>query len=327
MRKKSRFALSVLLVAASLAQPLRAAELPGPLVEVDWLAAHVADVFVLDVRANGDTFTERPGYTKDPQTGAIQLVQVGGHIPGAVYIPFAAMRTSRTIDGRKVDKMLPDKTYFEELLQSAGLRQTDPVVLVTEGEDAGDLTIAARVYWQLKYYGHDNVAILNGGMLQWLGARQAITTTATKKPKGNWRATAERRELLATSGDVAAAVKARDVQLIDTRDLAHYLGATKRPYVTAGGHIPGAKMLPYDLLVEHNSPARFRSPQNVKELAQALAIDSDKPSITYCNSGHLAAGNWFVLSELMGNKNIRLYDGSMHEWTLEKRPVTVNKME
>jgi len=321
------FTLSSLLLFVSLVHSANAVDLPGPLVESAWLAGHVRDVFVLDVRANSESFTEPPAYVQHRKSGEILLAQIGGHIPGAVHVPFAAMRADRVIAGRKVEKMLPAKRDFEQLLQSAGLKQGDAVVLVTEGEDAGDLTVAARVYWQLKYYGHDKVAILQGGMSQWLTERQAYSVEPVKKPKGDWKATTERRELLATSEEVDAAVREKTVQLIDTRDIAHYLGASKRPYVSAKGHIPGAKLFPYDLLAQQNSPARFLPPQNVNELARALDIDTSRPTIAYCNSGHLAAGNWFVMSELMGNKNVKLYDGSMHQWTLEGRPVTTMKME
>lgn len=315
------------LLLANLALSAQAARVPVPLVEPAWLAANVNDVFILDVRANAESFTTPPVYVKHRTTGEIFLAQLGGHIPGAVHVPFSSMRTDRVIDGRTVEKMLPSKKDFEQLLQSAGLKESDAVVLVTEGEDAGDLTIAARVYWQLKYYGHDNVAILNGGMSQWLAGQHGYAVEPTAKPKGNWTAKAERPELAATSKDVDAAMRDKSAQLIDTRDMAHYLGASKRSYVSQAGHIPGAKLFPYDLLIGQSSPAGFLPPRNVKELAKALEIDIEKPSIVYCNSGHLAAGNWFVLSELMGNKNVRLYDGSMHQWTLEKRPVTTMKME
>ena len=74
-------------------------------------------------------------------------------------------------------------------------------------------------------------------------------------------------------------------------------------------------------------PAKFLKVSNSKTLFEQMGIKTDKKSITYCNSGHLATGSWFVLSELMGNKNVKMYDGSMHQWTLEKRNVTKLKME
>ncbi len=304
-----------------------AASVPGPLVETQWLANNAAKVFIMDVRANPRSFVEKPVFAKDKKTGKLILLQIGGHIPNAVFVPFKDARTDRTIDGKKVQKMLPEKAQFEKLMQQAGLNQDDAVVLVTEGEGSGDMTIATRMYWQLKYFGHDKVAILNGGMAQWLNEGRNVSVDASKKAAGNWTAKAERRELLATSEDVATAVKDKSAQLVDNREIGQYLGTSKRSYVYAKGHIPGAKMFPHELLVQEDGAAKFHSVKELKDLVKALEVDAGKPAITYCNSGHLASGGWFVLSELMGNKNVKLYDGSMHEWTLEKRPVTTMKVE
>lgn len=75
------------------------------------------------------------------------------------------------------------------------------------------------------------------------------------------------------------------------------------------------------------APARFLEKDKLAALARGLGIDPGKPVISYCNSGHLASGGWFIMHELFGNKNTRLYDGSMHEWTLEKRPVKAYVLE
>lgn len=106
-----------------------------------------------------------------------------------------------------------------------------------------------------------------------------------------------------------------------------YLGTWyKKSYVYDNGHIPGAKPYPNELL-SSKMPAKFLKVSDSKSLFNQLGIKTDKKSITYCNSGHLATGSWFVLSELMGNKNVKMYDGSMHQWTLEKHDVTKMKME
>jgi thiosulfate/3-mercaptopyruvate sulfurtransferase len=183
------------------------------------------------------------------------------------------------------------------------------------------------LYWQLKYFGHDNVAILNGGTAAWIMAGKQVSTAASSAKTGNWQATAERAELFATSEEVARAVKDGSAQLVDNRPLAQYLGAAKRDYVYDYGHIPGAKLYANELLTTEGLPARFPPVKDLKQLAGAMGIDPRKDTITYCNSGHLASGGWFVMHELMGTKNVKLYDGSMHQWTREKRPVTAMKME
>jgi len=153
-----------------------------------------------------------------------------------------------------------------------------------------------------------------------------VSTDGKRPPQGNWKITAERKELLATSNDVVAAIKNGSAQLVDTRSLAQYFGAYKKSYVYAKGHIPGAKPFPNEMLTQPSVPAIFTPLKTLSALASELKIDTGKNIITYCNSGQLASGSWFVFSELMGHEDARLYDGSMHQWTLEKRPVTALKL-
>ncbi len=300
----------------------QAAGLPGPVVDSAWLAKNQNKVVILDVRADIKSFTSKPVFIKDKKSGKSKLAKVGGHVDGARLVNYKKVRTDRTIDGKKVTRSLPVKKDFETLMQSAGLNQNDVVVIVSKGESNSDMTMATRLYWQLKYYGHKDLAILDGGMAQWLLDKQSISTKASKIKKGNWQATTEDKTIFASSEDVAKSVAAGDTQLIDTRAVSMYLGTYRKSYVYSPGHIAGAKNYPNELLTESSSPARFISKDDSAKLFKALGIDPAASSITYCNSGHLASGSWFVLHEVLGNKNVKLYDGSMHQWTLEKRPTT-----
>lgn len=303
-----------------------AINLPGPLVETDWLEINKKDVVILDVRKDTKSFTKKPVFKKNKKTGKSKLKKVAGHIPGAILVNYKKLRTKIKVDGRTVKKMRVGKAAFAKVLQKAGVNKDSAVVIVYKGESNKDLTIATRFYWQMKYYGHDNMAILNGGMAQWIIDKRKVSTKSKKAKKGNWLATAERNEILATSKDVEAAVKKKE-QLVDTRAISLYLGTwRKKSYVYANGHIPGAKPFPNELL-SSKMPAKFLKISDSKSLFTQMGISVDKKSITYCNSGHLATGSWFVLSELMGNKNVKMYDGSMHQWTLEKHDVTKMKME
>ena len=303
-----------------------AVSLPGPLVETEWLGKNLDKVVILDVRKDIKSFTRKPVFKKDKKTGKSKLKKVAGHIPDSILVNYKNLRTKKKIDGRVVQKMRVGKTAFEKLLQKSGVNKDSAVVIVYKGVGNGDLTIATRFYWQMKYYGFDNMAILNGGMAQWILDGRAVSTKKTKVKKGNWRATTERKEILATSQDVEAAVK-NNTQLVDTRAISLYLGTwRKKSYVYNNGHIPGAKPFPNELL-STKMPAKFLKISDSRLLFEQMGIKTDKESVTYCNSGHLATGSWFVLSELMGNKNVKMYDGSMHQWTLEKRDVTKMKME
>jgi len=303
-----------------------AVNLPGPLVETDWLANNMKEVVVLDVRKDIKSFTKKPVFKKNKKSGKLKLRKVAGHIPGSILVNYKTLRTKIKINGRMVKKMRVGKSAFEKVMRKAGVNKDSKVVIVYKGENNGQLTMATRFYWQIKYYGFDNMAILNGGMAQWIIDKRKVSTKPTKAKKGNWVATAERNEILATSKDVEAAVKNKE-QLVDTRSISLYLGTwRKKSYVYANGHIPGAKAFPNELL-SSKMPAKFLKISDSKSLFKQLGIAVDKKSITYCNSGHLATGSWFVLSELMGNKNVKMYDGSMHQWTLEKHDVTKLKME
>jgi len=301
--------------------------LPGPVVDSAWLAKNLDKVVILDARKDIKSFTTKPAYKKNKKTGKLKLARVGGHINGARLVNYKKVRAKRQIDGKTVTRMLPAKADFEKLMQAAGLNKNSTVVIVSKGQSGGDVTIATRLYWQLKYYGHTNMAILNGGMAQWLKDGQKVSTKPAKVSKGNWIATAENKSILATSDDAAKAIKDKSVQLIDTRVLSQYLGTYKKSYVYAKGHVPTAKTFPVELLTYPSSPAKFTTSDDLATLAHEFGIDTKKPAITYCNSGHLASGAWFVMSEVMGNKQAKLYDGSMHQWTLEKRPTTSMKLE
>lgn len=306
---------------------LAVAALPGPLVEPEWLEANLDDVVVLDVRSNPRSFTAPARLARDKESGKLRLVAIGGHIPGAALVEYKKLRADRMVDGQKVTRMIVDADTFADLMQTAGVRADRPVVIVSDGTGVGDLLAATRLYWQLKYYGKDDLAILNGGMARWLLEQRAVTVDTPAAERGDWKPTAERTELFASSADVQAAMEKGDVQLIDNRDLPQYLGVWHKSYVYAGGHIPGAKLFSNDLMTNPGAPAQFLASDQLAELHKAMGIDPAKPAITYCNSGALASGGWFVLHELMGNEDVKLYDGSMHQWTLEKRPTAAGVME
>jgi thiosulfate/3-mercaptopyruvate sulfurtransferase len=282
---------------------VNAIQVPGPLVETDWLAGHQADVVILDVRQDTKSFTRGPQYKTDKKTGKKILVEIGGHIPGAVLVNYKQVRDKRNINDKLVTRIVPLQADFEKLMQQSGVSGDSAVVIVSKGEGTGDLTMATRLYWTLKYFGHDNMAILNGGMAQWTIDGRKVGTKPGKVAAGNWQAGEIRDEILATTEEVSSAVQAGSSQLVDNRSVSQYFGTEKKSYVYAGGHIPGARMFPNELMNSAGAP------------------------VTYCNSGHLASGGWFIMSELLGNKNASLYDGSMHEWTLGKQPVSAMQME
>lgn len=315
-----RYAATAALLALSVVA--EAAKLPGPLVDAAWLHQHLDEVAVLDVRSDVDEFTGTPEYEVDDTTGAKTLVAVAGHVPGARLIDFDRIRVDREIGGRTVRKLLPDATRFEAVLQQAGVPAGRPLVITYNGQSADELDMAARLYWSLKVYGANDLAILDGGDAGWLAAGYPLVADAPSSVKGDWTAGAFRPELLADAADVEKAA-ARRVQLVDARPLPQFLGLShKKPLVTAGGHVAGARSFPVDVHARSRNGAQvFLSAAEYRGVMRQQGIDVQAPAIAYCNTGHLASGAWFVMSELLGNASVRLYDGSMHDWTTAGKPV------
>lgn len=295
---------------------INATNLSDPLVNTVWLAKNLDRVVVLDVRPNTRNFYAAPVFRMNNKTGNKQLVKVGGHIPGARHIPYQKIRTTKKVNGLAIKKLIPEKKSFESLLQQAGVNSNSVIVIVTNAETVSDLNAAARMYWQLKYYGHGSVAILDGGMAQWLLDGHEIASKPVDYKAGDWQVTKERSALLATSVEVAQAIDNKNTQLLDVRSLDQYLGANN-----TRGHIPKAKFFPVDLISNGRLPVKFASIKALNELVTAFNVDTQKEVITYCNSGHMASGSWFVMHALLGNEMTALYDGSMTQWNAEKRPT------
>jgi thiosulfate/3-mercaptopyruvate sulfurtransferase len=301
---------------------VQAITLPGPVVSADWLSNNLSDVQVIEVRTDLASYLRNPEFDTDKKTGKKFLVEVGGHISNSTLLDFKKVRVERLVDGKKIKFLIPEKADFEKLVQSLGINSDKPIVLVPIGQDMSDIDEALRTYWSFKVYGEDQVAVLDGGIAGWLGEGREFTTVNTQKTVGNWSAKAYRKELIASSDDVAAASKAGKPQLLDARQPAQYLGLAKRPDVMTFGHIAGSKELAPELLAKPSNGALYFWQKNTYDaLMSANGLSVKGPIIAYCNTGHLAAGGWFVMSELVGNKSTKLYDGSLYLWTLEGRPL------
>jgi len=301
---------------------LAEASLPGPVVDAAWLAENLGKVKVLDVGSTPESFVRAPQFSQ-PEGARPVLDEAAGHIAGAVLVDPATLRVDREIDGRKVKAMLPTAEAFTALVRSWGVQSGEALVVVPLGASTADVDDATRLYWQFKVYGHDNVAVLDGGLTGWLAEGRPWSVAAPVAPEaGNWEAGPLRADLFAGMETVEAALAASDVQLVDGRDMSQFYGLSRRSSVKAGGYLPGARPLPPELVTRQaGGAARFLKPDEYRRLLLAQGITPDAPSITYCNTGHLASGAWFVMHEIVGNPKVALYDGSMHEWTHAGRPV------
>ena len=297
--------------------------LPGPVVTAEWLAKHRDQVQVVDVRSEAKSYTREPVITVDKKTGKSTVDEVGGVIPGALIMDYNLVRSERLLDGQKTKYLVPDKAELESRLRAIGLNSDKPIVLVAQGVDPGDVMEALRLYWTFKVYAEDHVAVLDGGMAGWLASGRAVDTGPLKKPtQGDWTAKGFRSALVADTAAVERASSHQSAMLLDGREASNFYGITKRAYVAQYGHIAGAKSLPPETLFRASQGALyFLSKAQYATLAQLAGLSRTTPTIAYCNSGHLASGAWFVMSEMVGNSNTSLYDGSLYLWSRDKKSL------
>jgi thiosulfate/3-mercaptopyruvate sulfurtransferase len=291
-----------------------ALQVPGPLVETGWLAENQGEVVILDVREDATSYLGAPADTgKKPD-----IKKLTGHIPGAVSVPWKKVVAKADEQGTQLKAMLPSAEAFNTLIQRSGVNKDSAVVIAGRGVNSKDQAHATRLYFTLKYFGHDNVALLNGGTAQWAEEGRPLAHTPESPTMGDFVAGQPREHLLAATADVTRAMSTRDVQLIDCRTEDFYLGLShKQGFVSPDdkGHLTGAKTLPFVLLSDNTGPSKLYSPEEIRDVAKLKGIDLQAPTIAYCNTGVTASLGWFALHELLGNTNTRLYDGSMHAWS------------
>lgn len=240
-----------------------------------------------------------------------------GHVPGAVHVDYA--HASWRLPRDKVSVYLPEPAQFEALAGDHGVSNDSDIVIVHEGDDATSFGGAARVYWSFKAMGHASVAILDGGWRGWTANPTRRVEAGASAPSPAIYEANPVPALRAGLEDVLAAEKSGAV-LVDSRPESFFTGLEKHRAVAGFGHIPGAVNVPHSRALDASFKLRDKASLS-KEFAAAI---NGKSAIAYCNTGHWGATDWFVLSEILDQPNVRLYDGSMLEYTAEKRGPVVN---
>lgn len=269
---------------------------PSPLLKPAELKALLGqpDVRVLDIRAPKD--------------------YASGHIPGAINTPYAAYRGPQDNPGA-----LPTESHLTEVLRKAGIDASSRVVVVHAGTDHTDFGAAARVYWTLKAGGLNRLSVLDGGTQDWQEAGGALDT-AVPTPAASQFSYRYDRSMLVNTQELASAVSAgKTPVLLDARPLSFFKGEQRAEASARYGTLPGAQAL---------DNARFFNAdrQTLKPASELLEIVQQSgltrtPTVSFCNTGHWAATNWFVLSEIAGNKEVRLYPESVVEWSKTDLPM------
>jgi thiosulfate/3-mercaptopyruvate sulfurtransferase len=264
---------------------------PEVLVTTEWVAAHAKDPGIRVVEVDVDT----TGYDQ-------------GHVDGAVSWNWQ----TELQDAIRRDLAQPHS--FEQLLGKAGVSPASTVVLYGDNNN----WFAAWAFWQLKYYGHEKVLIMNGGRKKWLEEKRPITTNKPNVAATTYKVKGPNAAIRAKRDDVFAAIDNKTgAQLVDVRSVDEFTGKIIAPpgmteTAQRAGHIPGAANIPWSQAVQEDGT--FKSADALKQLYGSKGITGEKEVIAYCRIGERSSHTWFVLQYLLGFKDVRNYDGSWTEW-------------
>nr|WP_294691865.1 sulfurtransferase [uncultured Friedmanniella sp.] len=259
------------------------------LVDIDWVAEHAGDDNVVLVEVDEDT-----------------SAYDGGHIAGAVKLDW------RTDLQDPVRRDFVDQEQFSALLSERGISNDDTVVLYGGNNN----WFAAYAYWYFKLYGHRDVRLMDGGRKKWeLEARPLSTETVTR-PATNYTASAPDLSIRAFRDEVVQAIGTKS--LVDVRSPDEFAGRLLAPahlpqeQSQRGGHIPTAVNVPWSKAA--NDDGTFKSDDELKKIYSEAGVNFDGEIIAYCRIGERSSHTWFVLQELLGQPNVKNYDGSWTEY-------------
>jgi len=264
---------------------------PEVLVSTQWAADHANDPKVRLVEVDVDT----SAYDQ-------------GHIAGAVGWNWQSQLQDN------VRRDLIDKAALEKLLGESGISNDTTILLYGDNNN----WFAAYALWQLKYYGHKDVRLINGGRKKWIEEKRALTTDAVKVAATKYTATGPDESIRARKEQIFAAIdKGKKAQLVDVRSVDEFTGKVIAPpgmseTAQRAGHIPGAANVPW--VQAANEDGTFKSAEALQQLYQSKGIVGGDEVIAYCRIGERSSHTWFVLKYLLGYDSVKNYDGSWTEW-------------
>lgn len=278
-------------------------DLPIPLVTTQWLAAHLGRPGLVPLDASW--YLPTAGRDPDAEFQA-------GHLPGAQRfdIDAASDRTS------PLPHMLPTPTAFATYAGTLGI-DADAAVVVYDGSGAN--LSAGRVWWMFRVFGHDRVAVLDGGIGKWRAEGRALETGAASAASPRTFVSHPVTSLVRNADAVARAL-ADGAQVVDVRAAERFEGRAPEPRAgVRSGHMPGSRNVPYASLVD--AAGVLRPAAQVQALLQSAGVDAAQPIICSCGSG-VSAGALALALATLGRQDAAIYDGSWSEWGADpKRPV------
>jgi thiosulfate/3-mercaptopyruvate sulfurtransferase len=260
------------------------------LVDTEWVAQHLNDenIRIVEVDENPALYAE-------------------AHIPGAIGFDWK----KDLQDQVKRDFLGPEE--FGELFGSRGISNDHTIVLYGDRNN----WFAAYTYWYLKYYGHDDVKLVNGPREKWISEGRETTSDVPSHPPATFTAKAGDDSIRAKRDRVLESLGNGEV-LVDVRSPQEFSGELiamagyEQEGAQRAGHIPGAKSIPWAQAVKEDGT--FKSADELRDLYGGKGVLSGNPIIAYCRIGERSAHTWFVLHELLGEDDVRNYDGSWTEW-------------
>ena len=305
LTQKFRAALAAMVLSAA-AAVASAAPAPQPLVSPAELRALIDQkaVRVLDIRELLQNDNKTPNYA-------------AGHIPGAVAAPYSSLRGPDTNPG----EVIPDRK-LSGLLGKWGITPNTHVVIAHTGADPSDFGGAARFYWTLKLAGVKKISILDGGLGAWMALKYPVQTETPKIAETKFEAKIDRSQI-ATSAQILNLLKqgpGKKYVLNDARPENYFTGQERHSAAARAGTLPGAKNFDHEEWFQLNTGKLLPKAQ-LESLAKSAGLITDGEVISFCNAGHWSATTWFVLSEILGRSNVRMYPESMIAWSRSRNPM------
>jgi len=267
------------------------------LVDAEWVEAHLSDPKIVLVEVDEDV-----------------SAYDGGHIAGAVRMDWTTELQAPSA------RDVVDKAGFEALLAAKGIANDDTVVLYGGNNN----WFAAYAYWEFKLYGHAEVKLLDGGRKKWELDGRELVKVVPVRPTTLYTAQDEDTSIRAFRDEVVASIGAKN--LVDVRSPDEFSGKIKAPahlpqeQSQKAGHIPTAINIPWSKAAADDGT--FRSDAELTALYAGAGLDAGKSTIAYCRIGERSSHTWFVLRELLGNPDVKNYDGSWAEYgSLVRVPV------
>ncbi len=264
---------------------------PEVLVSTQWVVDHLNDPKIRLVEVDVDT----TAYNQ-------------GHIAGAAGWNWQTQLQDN------VRRDLIDKATLEKLLGQSGISNDTTIILYGDNNN----WFAAYALWQLKYYGHKDVRLMNGGRKKWLEEKRPLTTDPARVSPATYRASGPDESLRAYKEQVLGIVQRKVAgSLVDVRSVDEFTGKIIAPpgmseTAQRAGHIPTAANIPWAQAA--NEDGTFKSADQLKQLYQGKGVTGAGETIAYCRIGERSSHTWFVLKYLLGYSNVKNYDGSWTEW-------------